>query len=257
MYNASRFDLLPAITNNEGPDPNVSARYRFMPTTEVLDALDTAGFTIVSATQGRSDSPFAKHRIDLDHPDFKAFQIAPNDEVKLRVVLFNAHNRRGRFQLHVGSFRSVCENSMVFGAHAATSLVFRHQGKRLGEDFIEGVYRVIDDAKETIGTMREMAQLTLSHDQQMEFAAQASKLRWKDSQPVDYSEIIRPRRFADTGNSLWVTYQKAQESLIRGGLRGYTTTNKVQTIKGLTSVDRNLKINGKLWDLATEYLEAA
>jgi hypothetical protein len=257
MLNTNRFDFFPAIANTQGPDPLVSHRYRFMPTTEILDALESKGFQIVSASQGHSTSPFAKHRIYMDHADFTPFEVAPGDTARLRVALFNSHNRRGRFQLHVGSFRDVCENTCVFGAHAATSLIFRHQGNPLGDDFIEGVYRVIDDSKSTLTTMRDMAKVPMTEAQQFEFASRAVELRWKGTSPVEISDVIRPRRTADVGSNLWLTYQRTQESLIRGGMQGRTTTNKLRTIKALRSIDKDMKVNAELWNLATEYLENA
>lgn len=257
MFNVNRFDFCPAITNVRCPDPNVSARYRFMPTLEILKALEDKGFHIVSASQGQTQSPYAKHRIFMDHAAFKPFEVSPGDVVRLRLALFNSHNRRGRFQLHVGSFRSVCENTCLFGAHGATSLVLRHQGKQELDDFIEGVYRVVDSSKSTLTTMREMTQVSLTSDQQRAFANQAMALRWKGTPPVGASEVLRARRTADVGDSLWLTYQRTQEALTKGGMQGHTATNKLRTVAALRSIDKDTKVNAGLWNLATQYLETA
>lgn len=258
MYNESRFDVdfLPALFNRAGPDPSVSNRYRFMPTTDVLDALTDRGFRVVSASQGQSLSPYAKHRIYLDHPEFTPFEVTPGDEVKLRVAMFNSHNRKGRFQLHVGSFRAVCENSCVFGSHSTTSLILRHLGKPT-EDFIEGVFHVVDNARASLELMRSMSKVMLTQDQQRNFATEAMQLRWKKASPVEVNDFLRPRRVKDVGDSLWLTYQRSQESLIRGGIRSTNATNQIRSVQALRSIDRDLAVNAKLWDLATTYLEAA
>jgi hypothetical protein len=40
-------------------------------------------------------------------------------------------------------------------------------------------------------------------------------------------------------------------------MQGRTTTNKLRTIKALRSIDKDMKVNAELWNLATEYLENA
>lgn len=256
MYAVDRFNV-PALHNTQGPSSNVSSRYNFIPTPKILDVLEQHGFSVVSATQGYSRSPFARHQVELTHTAFQPFEVTPGDTVSLRASLFNSHNRRAGFCLHTGAYRSCCANGMVFGNNAtANSIRFRHQG-RFDEDFIEGVYRIIDDSKDVLTAMRNMSSVYLSDDQQHEFAHKAVALRWTGTAPVELSDVLQPRRVQDVGDSLWLTYQRTQEALIRGGMSGRTTNNKVQSVRALKSITRNLKINTQLWDLANEYLEAA
>ena len=253
MYAQDRFNL-PAIDNVTGPTSKVSDRYCFIPTPKILNVLEDHGFSVVKATQGYSKSPFARHRLELQHTSFKPFEITPGDVVNLRISLFNGHNARTGFCMHAGAYRSCCANGMVFGGQGtfANTIKFRHLGT-FGQDFIEGVYRVVDNAKSTLTTMKRMSEIDLTEDEQREFAHQAVALRWKDS-PVELSDVLQPRRYQDVGDSLWLTYQRVQESLIKGGMAGRNANNQVRTVRALRSIDKDLKINSELWDLAVDYL---
>ena len=257
MYAQNRFDL-PAIDNTFGPHAKASNRYMFVPTPKILDVLSDHGFSVVSASQGQSLSPYARHRVELTHDSFEPFDVVPGDTVNLRVSLFNGHNSRTGFCLHAGAYRSCCANGMVFGGKNtfANTIKFRHLGT-FNDDFIEGVYRVIDNAKSTLVRMREMSQLQLTHDEQRDFTTKALALRWPQSSPVEVSAALQPRRSQDAGDSLWQVYQRVQESLIKGGMPGRTSSNRLTTVRALKSIDRNVKINSELFDLATDYLEHA
>jgi hypothetical protein len=255
MYYANRFDV-PAMNNTTAPSPDTSARYNFIPTPEILDVLEQHGFSIISASQGMSKSPYARHRVELTHDSFKPFEVVPGDVVSLRATLFNSHNRRAGFCLHTGAYRACCANGMVFGANAtANTIKFRHQGK-FDDDFIEGVYRIVDDSKNVLTAMRGMADIQLTAAQQAEFATKALTLRWKGTPPVEVTDVLQPRRIQDVGDSLWLTYQRVQESLVKGGMLGRTQSNKVQSVRALKSITKDQQINTKLWDLATEFAEA-
>lgn len=255
MYAQNRFDL-PAVDNILVPSPKVSARYNFIPTPKILDVLEQHGFSVLKATQGNSRSPYARHRVELTHTNFTPFEVTPGDTVALRATLYNSHDKRAGFCLHTGAYRSCCANGMVFGSTAtANTIRFRHQGS-FDDDFIEGVYRIIDDSKNVLTSMRSMSEVHLTDEQQREFATRAVALRWKDDVPVELDDVLQARRIQDVGDSLWLTYQRTQEALIKGGMVGRTRSNKVQSVRALKSVARDLTINTKLWDLATEYLEA-
>lgn len=256
MYAVDRFNV-PALYNTQGPSSVVSPRYNFIPTPKILDVLEQHGFSVISASQGYSRSPFARHQVELTHKAFTPFEVTPGDTVSLRATLYNSHNRRAGFCLHTGAYRSCCANGMVFGTNAtANTIRFRHQGT-FDDDFIEGVYRIIDNSKNVLTTMRDMSSLHLTDDQQREFASKAVALRWSGTAPVELSDVLQPRRIQDVGDSLWLTYQRTQEALIKGGMMSRTANNRVQSVRALKSLTRNLKINTQLWDLANEYLEVA
>lgn len=253
--------LAPAILNTDAPAPGVTKKYTFVPTLPILERLTREGFEIVSATQGQRSNlnPFSRHRVELRHASFDTFEVTPGDSVQMRIIMFNSHDRSARFCLHAGAFRAVCANGCVFGESDSTranTIRFKHSGL-IDDSFIEGVWTVVDDAKAQLDTMRTMSQRVLTYDESHDLAERALTLRWSKYQPITPEEVLRPRRAADVGQSLWLTYQRIQENLVRGGMRGVASTQRRIGITGLRSVNANRKVNVGLWDLATQYLEAA
>jgi hypothetical protein len=210
---------------------------------------------VVKATQGLARSAYAQHRVDLEHTSFQPFEVRPNDPIKMRVVLINSHNKRCGFAIHAGAFRDVCANGMVFGSVHTESVSTRHVGTG---DIIEGVYRIVDDAQNVLTAMRDMAQIPFTPEQQLEFADRALPLRWPDGRiPVEPTALIRARRVDDVGDNLFLTYQRVQEALIRGGMSGRTQTNRVRSVRALASIAADFKVNDGLYRLAQEYAAAA
>ena len=61
------------------------------------------------------------------------------------------------------------------------------------------------------------------------------------------------RREEDRGTDLWRTFNVAQENLIRGGFLNGSTRRVARPI---TSIQKDVKFNSELWDLASKYSEA-
>lgn len=60
-------------------------------------------------------------------------------------------------------------------------------------------------------------------------------------------------RSADLSNDLWTVYNRAQESLIRGGLRYVDKDGDFKTLRKVSSIDTVSKINKELWNLAKSF----
>ena len=58
------------------------------------------------------------------------------------------------------------------------------------------------------------------------------------------------RRSDDLGNNLWSTFNRVQETAIRGGIQ-----NGRRRVRGLSSIGRNVSLNRSLWDLAVDTQE--
>ena len=55
------------------------------------------------------------------------------------------------------------------------------------------------------------------------------------------------RRSQDQSNNMWTVFNRAQESLIRGGVRVGPNNRKARAVG---SINTSLEINTKLWELA-------
>ena len=69
----------------------------------------------------------------------------------------------------------------------------------------------------------------------------------------EIAEILKPRREADKGNDLWKTFNRVQESVMRGGGMFIDSTGKVRKMKATTNIMVEADMNKKLWELAETY----
>jgi leucyl aminopeptidase (aminopeptidase T) len=103
-----------------------------------------------------------------------------------------------------------------------------------------------------------MKSLRLGVAEQHAFATAALALRYGERAegqppaPVTASQLIEARRAEDVGNSLWLSLNRTQENLQRGGQPGRTATGQRMHTRAVTSIDRTISLNRALWVLAEE-----
>ena len=242
---------LPAICNTSGPVSTASSQYRFIPTIEIIEALESKGFTVINAKQS-GKGPFGFHTVDFTLPGIDITEIIPGDKVQFRGRFSNSHDLRKRWHLSLGIWRQVCSNGLIAMTDALADIGARHLGTN---NIIEGVYRVIDESTNILTDMRAMSQTLLSADAQQVFASQAAALRWPQHGPIDSNELLNVRRPEDAGDSVWLILNRVQENILRGGQQGRTRTNRLMTVRPIRSLLADDSINRQLWQLAKEYMQ--
>lgn len=226
-----------------------SDRYTYIPTIEVLNALRDDGFQpfMVCQTRVRVDAKrdFTKHMLRLR----KSGQIARAEADE--IVLLNSHDGTSSYQIIGGLFRYVCQNGLVFG-ETTHDVRVPHKG-----DVVENVVRGAKDVIEGFDLIRErkegMQAVTLDEQEQLHLARAALALRYDTTiapAPVTEAQLIRPRRVEDQGSDLWRTFNRIQESMTQGGLRGRTKTGKRMTTRAVAGIDQTVGLNRALWVLA-------
>ena len=70
--------------------------------------------------------------------------------------------------------------------------------------------------------------------------------------PVTESQVLRPRRAADSARDLWSTFNVLQENHVRGGLPARMKNGRRQSTRPAEGLDTSVKINRVLWMLAEE-----
>lgn len=233
-----------------GEHESRSERYSFIPTNVILDNLRREGFQpfMVCQTRSRIEGmrEFTKHMIRLRH----ANQIASQEANE--IILINSHNGASSYQMKAGVFRFVCQNGLVVGEDIADIRV-KHKGDITG-NVIEGAYEVLDSFERVDESRENMQALTLSDEQGYAFATAALTLRWDENKPAPVSptQILSANRIEDRSADLWTTFNRVQENLIRGGLRGRDAKGKRTTTRAVTGMDQDVKLNRALWVLAEE-----
>jgi hypothetical protein len=228
-----------------------SDRYTYIPTGEVLRALRKEGFMPFMACQSQcrdtAKRAHTKHLVRLRH----ATQI--NSQEANEIILLNSHDGTSSYQMLAGTYRFVCANGMVCG-DTLSDIRIRHQGDVI-DNVIDGAFRVLQDFEVIGGQIGGMKSLTLNSGEQNAFAHAALALKYEPDTgptPVTEAQILRAHRSEDEASDLWATFNRVQENMLKGGVRGRSANGRRTTTREVTGIDQNLKLNRALWLLAEE-----
>jgi hypothetical protein len=243
----------------EGKHVSRSERYTYIPTIDVLRGLRKEGFEPFMVAQGASrvegKAEFTKHMIRMRH----AGQVQTRPEAN-EIILINSHDGASSYQMLAGLFRYVCCNGLVVG-EVVEDIRIPHKGNIQGE-VIEGAFRVLDEFEVVNQRTEAMKALQLQPPEEMAFAHAALALRFGEGRadeagsvlpaPVTAEQLIEARRREDSGPSLWNTFQRVQENVMRGGLPGRSAQGRRLQTRPVGSIDRGVSLNRALWMLAEE-----
>ncbi len=243
------------------PDAHLTDSYSHVTTANVLDALQQDGWVVTDARQVRSRSlaklEHRKHEISLTHPD-----LPTHAEGSPLMRLANSSDGGCAFRLIGGFLRAACTNQLYTGIKAVGG-VYHHRGDGLEDRIVAGAREARKNFDRVISAVDLWRSIELSPEQQMAFARQALAFRWpsEKSAPARVSiQYSMARRYGDNGNDLWLTFNRTQESLMRGrwmaGFRQYNDdgtelpTLSYRRVKQVTSLTASERINTQLWQAA-------
>lgn len=242
--------LAPSIFANS-PSFDVSDKYAFVPTFEVLDNFRRAGYYPILAGESKvrdvEDFGYQKHLIQFRSMDNL---LRPDREDEYAdIVLTNSHNRTSSFSLDLAYFRVVCANMLVVPSHTFMHHSIIHKGFNF-----EKVDCAIDEITAYMPKMNceidRFKAIRLSPIEERFLARAGSDIRFDSSlYLVDENEFLKVNRKEDLDNSLWSVFNRVQEAMIRGGVRGVNReSGKSFTSKPINAIDTNLKLNKELFE---------
>ena len=246
------------------PYDAMSAKYTYVPTLGVLEAMIAAGFQPFSVTQSRTrivgKGDFTKHLIRFRHQDV-AQSLVVGDVIP-EVVLINSHDGTSAYKLIAGLYRLVCSNGMMVSDAEIDSIIVRHTGN-VAQDVLDGSHRLIADTQKSLGTVQGWGQLQLTDGEQHAFAESAHILRFADAEgkvttPITADQLLTSRRREDVGNDLWRTFNRVQENVTKAGLRATVLQNGRRRhvwARAVNGIDQSAKLNRALWELARKMAE--
>jgi hypothetical protein len=245
-----------------------SEKFEVIPTFQLLDGLEKEGFYPVKVQVGGSKDVekrgFTKHLLRLRRRDDLTGAPKVGDSFP-EIVIVNAHDGTASYQIHAGLFRLVCANGLTVSDDNWGSVKVGHTGRDVLGKVIEGTYTVLDNAVQALEQAAELRAIPLTAGEERVFGEAALRLRYDDeSLPnITGDSVVRPRRGADyVGQdgrpNLWLTYNKAQENLVKGGLFYRHVNDDSRRItdrrtRPVQSADGDLKLNRALWHLAKEF----
>lgn len=247
LDNSQLIRIAPSIFA-EHPHDSRSDRYTYIPTIQVLDGLRKEGFQPFMVAQSRSriegKSEYTKHMLRLRY----ASDIASKEANE--IILINSHDGTSSYQMLAGVFRFVCQNGMVCG-DIIEDIRVPHRGN-IVHDVIDAAYSIVDDFDTVQNSIEGMKSTLLLPAESEVFAEAALSLKYNDPNdaPITANQLLRPRRWDDKNNDLWSSFNRVQENIMKGGLRGRTATGKRTSTRAVQGIDSNVKLNKALWILA-------
>ncbi|HBY21192.1 MAG TPA: hypothetical protein DEG71_09360 [Clostridiales bacterium] len=246
LDNSQLFRIAPSIFANEAHESR-SARYTYIPTIDVLDGLRKEGFQPFFVAQSRSriegKSEFTKHMLRLR-------QVGEIEKSEANeIILINSHDGTSSYQMMAGCFRFVCQNGMVTG-DIVEDIRVRHKGN-IVHNVIDAAFTIVDNFEAVNESVDGMKSTLLLPAEQELFAEAALSLKYDENEaPITPNQLLSTRRIADRNPDLWSNFNRVQENIIRGGLRGRTANGNRTTTREVKSIDNNVKLNKALWILA-------
>lgn len=251
--------LAPSVFAESAHDSR-SARYAYVATMDILRGLSLEGFEVYSAKQSKARSDdkagHTKHMLRLRH---RSLQVQAVGDSAPEIVLVNSHDGSSSYQMMGGMYRLACNNGLMVPDGVCQTVKVQHSGKIL-DKVTEGAFEVLDGLTRVVESRDTMRALTLNAGEQHAFARAAALLRFDPEEgaalPVTPEQVNRARRMDDKAGDLWTTFNRVQENVVRGGLRGTTLDangrRQHRATRAVTGIDQDVKLNRALWTLAEE-----
>lgn len=234
----------------------LSAKYTFIPTERVLTGLVSAGFVPVDARQAQTRKGSVVHARHVIRLRRRFETVALRDAVP-EVVFLNSHDGSSAYQLRLGLYRAVCTNGLIVSVGAFPTLCVAHRGNVV-EEVVTAALQASERFDLLAAKVERMEARRLDGGEQLSLAAAALQLRYPDlyRAGIQPSALLGCRRTDDTRDDLWTVFNRVQENLLGGGLVRRTESGRLSRTRRITSIREDVRLNGRLWDLAEGLLAA-
>ena len=233
------------------PYHEVSSKYHFIPTIEIIEQLRAENWYPVSVNQSGvrdlSKNGFQQHYVRFQH--FSDL-INPNANV-VELLLFNSHDRSMSFSISAGVYRYICSNGLIIADSVFDSYKIKHLGERKN-DVIDAVNKITQIKPKLLDKISKFESITLSKNEKESFLQSALPLRFENHLELDNpNELLTPLRAEDKNDDLYTVLNILQENFLSSKVSGYNKeTNRRFTSKQITSISKDVEINKGLWDIA-------
>jgi hypothetical protein len=240
-----------------GAHEDLSAKYTFVPSEKVLTGLICAGFVPVDARQARTyrgSATHAQHAVRLRR---KYETIALRDSAP-EILFLNSHDGSSAYQLRMALYRAVCCNGLIVSRGALPTICVTHRGDVV-DQVVSGALQISERFDRLAAQVERMEARHMHKDDQLQFAARALALKYPDVTECGMvpAQLLTIRRREDISDDLYTVLNRCQENLLRGGLTRRAPSGRLTRTRRVTSIRKDVRLNSRLWDLATEVLEAA
>ena len=254
-----------AVLNRDHASSNTSDRYSFVSSRSIINALKENNWLPVEYKQSKTKKPeyegYQKHMVTLRQPSTE--YLGRVGDTIPQLVLYNSHNATSPIKLLLALFRLVCSNGMMT-SEKAFEYSMRHTGIDQNELF-QSIHSMQAQSARISDQLTRFQTIELTPNDRGvyvnrvidELTPQLAEKTEHKSNSDEYRNFIAkslasPIRGADVGSSLWLTHNVVQEKLIRGNVRYYDARGRLRRTRGVSSIDRELQLNRKLWDITAD-----
>lgn len=232
------------------PHREVSEKYHFIPTIEVIDEIRKNNWYPISASEASvrdaDKEGYQQHLVRFRHFDDL---LVPQDNA-VELILFNSHDRSKSFTISAGIFRFVCSNGLVVAENVFESYKIKHIGER-NNDVAAAVASITAIKPKLMEKIGKLESIELSSFEKESFAQSAIPLRFEEHLEVDHRDLLVPHRSEDSKNDLYTVFNVIQENLLRGNISGINKeSGRRFTSREITSISKDVDVNQGLWDIA-------
>jgi hypothetical protein len=240
------------------PSSEVSKHYTHIPTTKVINDMQTLGWDVVDVKEVKARKATTrgvqKHLVVFRNPDV-IINGEDGDTVFPQILLTNSHDGKNAFTFVAGLFRMICENGLVISTEKFEDVKMRHMGYTF-EDLQVKIKDMVARLPLTVESMNKMKEIEMGEQAAIDFAKKALEIRFDKKQvdriKVDFKELLSPTRKEDQGSNVWSVFNVVQEKIINGGFN-YISGTKVRKARQVKNFKQDQKINKELFSLALEY----
>jgi hypothetical protein len=256
MFNADLIkNFAPSVfTQHRHPD-RTTDRYVQIPTTDVLDMFEREGWITVKAAQARSVTTdgrtYRTHTLRLRHVSSLLDGKMEINGTYPEIVIRNSHDGASTLRLMGGLFRLICSNGLMVGI--ANTSIIRHKGGNVLEAVKEGGVWVVKEAQRAQNASIKMNKIMMDGPARIKFVHQVSEAIAGDAKRFSESELLVVRRDEDAKDTLWNVFNRAQETLVRGGMRLQSANGRPSRSRAIINADRDSKVNSALWGIAEKW----
>lgn len=230
----------------------LSARYGFIPTTEIVDAFSRDGWVITSASEAKvrneSRRGLQRHLLRFAHES----QLQLGARERIETILVNSHDGTSSLQIGAGVFRMACANGIVIADNTVASIRLGHHKLDI-DTVLNSAHTILGQAEKVSDVIECWKGTQISKEDAFHLAEQGIKLRWPDEvlAPISPLVALSASREEDVGMDLWRVFNRIQSSLIQGGQhddsRRTVSGNRFRATRGVKSLTENVRINKALW----------
>jgi hypothetical protein len=252
LNNQELREIAPSLFT-EQPHHEVSDKYHFIPTIEVVEQLrDLNWYPVKASEAGVRD--IGKDGFQQHYVRFQNFKdlINPDGNV-VELLLFNSHDRSKAFSIGAGVYRYICSNGLVIADSVFDSYKIKHLGDR-DNDLTNAVAKITQVKPKLLSKISKFESIKLNTQERESFLQSALPLRFPEHLELDNpNELLTPLRAEDMKYDLYTTLNILQEQFLSKSskIAGYNKdTGRRFTSKEITSISKDVEINKGLWDIA-------